>query len=150
MWKSMFMNTIRWKWVNYCFYLHSELVIMFTSPQFAQIICFLLCCLQMAEIQVEFHIYLSSLFPTGLFSFPANNARVGCLCTNYRLLHFCCCSQQETQVTSQYQQECFSCHRVLAAVFHNKSPGYCSRKPLHHIMQIFWLPTWQVCSARTE
>jgi len=50
MWKAMFMNMIRWKWVNYFFCSHSELVIMFTSPQFAQIICFLLCCLQMNRL----------------------------------------------------------------------------------------------------
>jgi len=50
MWKAMFMNMIRWKLVNYFFYSHSELVIMFASPQFAQIICFLLCCLQMNRL----------------------------------------------------------------------------------------------------
>jgi len=50
MWKAMFMKMIRWKWVSYFSYSHSELVIMFSSPQFAQIICFLLCCLQMNRL----------------------------------------------------------------------------------------------------
>jgi len=46
---ALFMN-IRWKWVSYFFYSHSELAIMFASPQFWHIICFLQCCLQMNRL----------------------------------------------------------------------------------------------------
>jgi len=34
---TLFMN-IRWKWVSYFFYSHSELAIKFASPQFSQLI----------------------------------------------------------------------------------------------------------------
>ena len=37
----------------YFFYSHCELVTVFVSPQFAQIICFLLCCLQMNQLHLS-------------------------------------------------------------------------------------------------